>query len=44
MFSANNLPHELLLTTRQTTKQRSAIESNISTDVNQSKAQISKII
>ena len=30
MFSANNLPHELLLTTRQTTKLRNAIESNMS--------------
>ena len=26
MFSANNLPHELLLTTRQSTKLRNAIE------------------
>ena len=32
MFSANNLPHELLLTTTQTTKLRNAIENNISTD------------
>ena len=38
MFSANNLPHELLLTTRQTTKLRNAIENKLS------KAQISKII
>ena len=44
MFSANNLPHELLLTIRQTTKLRNAIESNISTDIKLSKAQISKII
>ena len=44
MFSANNLPHGLLLTTRQTTKLRNAIESNISTDIKLSKAQISKII
>ena len=43
-FSANNLPHELLLTTRQTTKKlRNAIENNISTDIRLSKAQISKI-
>ena len=35
MFSANNLPDELLLTTRQTTKLR---------NVKLSKAQISKII
>ena len=44
MFSANNLPHELLLTTIQTTKQRNAIENNMSTDIKLSKAQISKII
>ena len=44
MFSANSLPHELLLTTRQTTKLRNAIENNISTDIKLSNAQISKII
>ena len=44
MFSANNLPHELLLTTRQTTKLRNAIENNMSTDIKLSKAQIFKII
>ena len=44
MFSANNLPHELLLTTRQTTKLRNAIENNISTDIKLNEAQISKII
>ena len=33
MFSANNLPHELLLTTRKTTKLRNAIENNISTNI-----------
>ena len=44
MFSANNLPHELLLTTRQITKLRNAIESNMSTDVKLPKAQISNII
>ena len=44
MFSTNNLPHELLLTTRQTTKLRNAIENNMSTDIKLSKAQISKII
>ena len=43
-FSANNLPHELLLTTRQTTKLRNAIENNILIDIKLSKAQISKII
>ena len=44
MFNDNNLPHELLLTTRQTTKLRNAIENNMSTDIKLSKAQISKII
>ena len=44
MFSANNLPHELLLTTRQTTKLRNVIENNMLTDIKLSKAQISKII
>ena len=39
-----SLPHELLLTTRQTTKLRNAIENNMSTDIKLSKAQISKII
>ena len=44
IFSANNLPQELLLTTRQTTKLRNAIENDMSTDIKLSKAQISKII
>ena len=44
MFNGNNLTHELLLTTRQTTKLRNAIENNMSTDIRLSKAQISKII
>ena len=44
MFSATNLPHELLLQTRQTTKLRNAIENNLSTDIKLSKAQISNII
>ena len=44
MFNRNNLPHELLLTTRQTTKLRNAIENNMSTDIKLSKARISKII
>ena len=34
----------MLLTTRQTTKLRNAIENNISSDIKLSKAQISKII
>ena len=44
MFNGNNLPHELLLTRRQKTKLRNAIENNMSTDIKLSKAQISKII
>ena len=44
MFNGNNLPHELLLTTRQTTKLRNAIENNMAADIKLSKAQISKVI
>ena len=44
MCNGNNLPHELLLTTRQTTKLRNAIENNMSTDIKLSKVQISKMI
>ena len=44
MFNGNNLPHELLLTTRQTTRLKNAIENNMSTDIKWSKTQISKII
>ena len=44
MFNGNNLPHELLLTIRQTTKLRNAIKNNLQTDIKLSKAQISKII
>ena len=42
IFDGNDLPHELLLTTRQ--KLRNALSNNISTDLKISKAQISKII
>ena len=38
------LPHDLFLTTRQTTKMRNAFANNMSTDIKLSKAQISKII
>ena len=38
------MPHELLLTTRQKTKLRNALNNNISTDLKLSKAQIFKII
>ena len=44
IINGNNLPHELLLTTRQTTTLRNAIENNMSTDIKLSKPQIYKII
>ena len=44
MFSGNNLPHELLLPTRQETKLRNAFNNNVSTDLKLFKFQISKII
>ena len=43
MFNRNNLLHELLLTTRQSTKLRKTNESIMSTDIRLSKAQIFKI-
>ena len=43
MFDGNNLPHEFLLTTRQGTKLRNAVNNKMSTDINLSRAQISKI-
>ena len=44
MFEGNNLPHELLLTTRQKTKLRNKFENSMSTDIKFSKGQIAKII
>ena len=44
MFNGNNLPHELLLTTKQKTKLGNAFNNNMSTDLKLSKAQIFKII
>ena len=44
MFNENDLPHELLLATRQKTKLRNSFNNNMSTDLKLSKAQISKII
>ena len=41
-FNGNDLPHQLLLTTRQKTKLRNAFNNNMSTDLKLSKAQISK--
>ena len=43
-FNGNDLPHKLLLTTRQKTKLRNAFNKNMSTDLKLSTAQISKII
>ena len=44
MFNGNNLPHKLLLTTRQKTKLRNEFENNMSIDIKLSQNQISKII
>ena len=44
MFNGNDLPHELLLTTRQKTKLRNAFNNNTSADLKLSKTQIVKII
>ena len=43
-FNKDELPHQLLLTTRQNTKLRNAINNNLSTDITLSKAQIKKLI
>ena len=43
-FNKDELPHELLLTTRQNTKLRNAINNNLTTDIKLSKAQIKKLI
>ena len=44
MFDGNDLPLELLLTTRQKAKLRNAFNNNMSTDLKLSTAQVSKII
>ena len=44
MSDGNDLPHELLLTTRQKPKLRNALNNNMSADTKLSKAQTSKII
>ena len=44
MLNGSDLPHELLLTTRQKTNIRNAFNNNMSTDLKLSRAQISKII
>ena len=43
-FNKDETPHELLLTTRQNTKLRNALNNNSATDIKLSKAQIKKII
>ena len=43
-FNKDELPHELLLITRQSTKLRNAINNNMATDLKLSKAQIKKLI
>ena len=43
MFDGNDLPHQLLVTTRQKAKQGNAF-NNMSADIKLSKAQINKII
>ena len=43
-FNKDELPHELFLTTRQSTKLRNAINNNLATDIKLNKAQIKKSI
>ena len=43
-FNKDETPHELLLTTRQNTKLRNAINNNSAIDIKLSKAQIKKLI
>ena len=44
MYNGKDLPHELLMTTRQKAKLRNAFNNNMLTDLKLSKAQIFKII
>ena len=44
IFDGNDLPHQLLLTTRQKAKLRNAFNNNMSSDIKLSKAQISKFV
>ena len=44
IFNKDELPHELLLTTRQSTKSRNGINNNLATDIKLSNAQIKNII
>ena len=43
ILNKDELPHELLLTTRQNTKLRNAINNNLAADIKLSTAQIKKI-
>ena len=43
-LNKDELPHELLLTTRQSTKLRNAINNNMATDLKLTKAQIKKLM
>ena len=43
-FNKHELPHELLLTTRQNTKLHNAINNNLKTDIKLSRTQIKKLI
>ena len=43
-FNKDELPHELLLTTRQNTKLRNAINNSLAADIKLSKSQIKKLI
>ena len=43
-FNKDELPHELLLTTRQNTKLRNAISNNLTIDIKLGKAQIKKLM
>ena len=43
-FNKDEVPHELLLTTRQNTKLRNTLNNNSATDIKFSKAQIKKLI
>ena len=43
-FNKDKAPHELLLTTRQNTKLRNAINNNLATDIKLSKAQVKTLI
>ena len=43
-FNKDELPHELLLTTRQNTKLRNVVNNNLATNIKLSKAQIKKLI